>query len=89
MRQRLILKGALEEKKMERMRLAATAQGLITAVKEILQPAAVIPLRELRSAEALELVNELHRVRRKFLALVPEIHEIERELGCDDLQDDF
>ncbi len=80
MSERLILKGALQDKKMERMRLAAHAQGLITAIKQIVQPASVIPLKDLRTDEALELASELHRLREVYLPLCAQIEEIEREL---------
>lgn len=81
MGERLILKGVLQEKKMERMRLAARAQGLITGIKHIVQPASVIPLRDLRTDEALELISELHRLREQYAALCSHIEEIERELN--------
>ena len=81
MSERLILKGALQDKKMERMRLAARAQGLITAVKQIVQHASVIPLKDLRTDEALELISELHRLREIYVPLCAEIEEIERELN--------
>lgn len=80
MSERLILRGALQEKKMERMRLAARAQGLISAIKQIVQPASVIPLRDLRTAEALELAADLHGLRESYAVLCLEIEEIEREL---------
>jgi hypothetical protein len=80
MSERLILKGALQDKKMERMRLAARAQGLITAVKQIVQPASVIPLKDLKTDEALELISELHRLREVYVPLCAQIEEIEREL---------
>lgn len=81
MSERLILKGALQEKKLERMRLAARAQGLITAIKQIVQPASVIPLKDLRTDEAFELISELHRLRDVYMPLCAEIGEIERELA--------
>ncbi len=81
MSERLMLRGALQEKKLERMRLAARAQGLISAIKQIVQPASVIPLRELRTDEALELISELHRLREAYMPLCAEIGEIERELA--------
>ena len=80
MSERLILKGALQDKKMERMRLAARAQGLITAIKQIVQPASVVPLKDLRTDEALELVADLHGLREQYVPLCAEIEEIEREL---------
>ncbi|MFZ2448112.1 MAG: hypothetical protein WAW37_17275 [Syntrophobacteraceae bacterium] len=80
MSERLILKGALQDKKLERMRLAARAQGLITAIKQIVQPASVVPLKDLRTDEAFELIAELHRLRGLYLPLCAEIEEIEREL---------
>ena len=62
------------------MRLAARAQGMITAIKQIIQPASVIPLKELKTAEALELVSELHKLRELYLPLCCQIEEIEREI---------
>lgn len=81
MNQRLVLRGALQEKKMERMRLAARAQGLIVGIKQIIQPASVVPLKDLQTAEALELISELHKLRRKYLPICRDIEEIEKELG--------
>jgi hypothetical protein len=81
MSQRLILRGALEEKKMARIKLAARAAGIIRALKIIVQPAAVTPLEELKSAEAAELAAELDGVRGQYLKLCSEIVEIEQELG--------
>lgn len=79
--ERLMLRGALDEKKRERLRLATRAAGDITALKTIIQPAAVVPLAELRTAEALELARDLDETRTEFLRLSEEIREIERELA--------
>ena len=81
MSERLILMGALQEKKREKMHMAVRAQGLITAIKQIIQPASVIPLRELQTPEALELMTELHQIRERYLPLCDAIAEIERELN--------
>ena len=80
MTERLILMGALQEKKREKMRMAVRAQGLITAIKQIIQPASVIPLKELQTPEALELMTELQQIREQYLPLCAEIEQIEREL---------
>lgn len=81
MSERLILQGALSEKKMERMRLASIAQGLIGSIKTIIQPAYITPLAEIRAEEALELIKELVNVKRHYDSLTEEIERIERELG--------
>ncbi|MBW1666858.1 MAG: hypothetical protein JRJ66_02165 [Deltaproteobacteria bacterium] len=84
MSERLILEGTLQEKKMERMKLATKAQGLIRSIKMIIQPAPVTPLGELRTGEALELMAELDRVKRRYDRLSAEIGEIKKELGVDE-----
>jgi hypothetical protein len=65
------------------MRLAAQAQGLITAIKTIIQPASVIPLRDIRTNEALELLKQLDGIREEYIALQQAISDIQRELGMD------
>ena len=81
MNHRLVPRGALQEKQMERMRLAARAQGLIVGIKQIVQPASVVPLKDLQTTEALELISDLHNLRRLYLAICRDIEEIEKELG--------
>lgn len=81
MSERLLLKGALHEKRMERMTLATRAQGLISAMKVIVQPASVVPLKDLKTAEILELAGELDRIRSEYLRVSADVSEIERELG--------
>jgi hypothetical protein len=81
MSERLILKGALQEKKLVRMRLAAKAEGLIVGIKNLIQHASIVPLRELETGHALELIRELDNLRTQYLALCDDIGKIERELG--------
>lgn len=81
MSERLMLKGALVEKKLAKMNMAAKAEGLIRAIKMIMQPASVTPLREVRTDEARQLIADLDDLRKEYLRLVAEIEEIERELG--------
>lgn len=80
MSDRLILKGALHEKKRDRMTLATRAQGVITGLKYIIQPASVMPLKDLKTDLALELVTELHRIRHEYLKVSADVDELEREL---------
>ena len=81
MSERLILEGALQEKKMKRMKLATRAEGLIRALKIAVQPASVTPLKDLRTDEVRELAIELDDVRKEYLSLSKGIEEIEGELG--------
>jgi len=81
MSERLILKGALEEKKMARVKLATQAEGLIRGLKVIIQHASVVPLKDLRTGEARELMVELDEVRSAYLKTCAEIEDIQRELG--------
>lgn len=81
MSERLILKGALSEKKTRRMQMAAKAAGLITGIKHIIQPAAVIPLKDLKTEEALSLMEELHELVQEYLQVSREVEELERELS--------
>lgn len=81
MSERLMLKGALEEKKLRRMKLATRAEALIRAIKIIIQPASVTPLRDLRTGEALELITELHTLCGDYARLSGQIDDIRRELG--------
>ena len=82
MSERLILEGALQGKKMERMKLAVKSEGLIRALKTIIQTSSVTPLAELRTGEALEMMKELHATKKKYDALTGEIDEIKKELGA-------
>jgi len=81
MSERLIRQGALAEKKQRRMEMAAHAQGIIRALKIIIQPASITPLAELRTDEAREMITELDDLRTEYLQLLGEIKEIEKELG--------
>lgn len=78
---RLILKGALQEKKMARMQMAARAQGLISGLKAMIQPASIVPLKDLKTGEALELLKELDALRGEYVTLTCDIEEIERDLA--------
>jgi uncharacterized protein (DUF2249 family) len=81
MSERLILQGALQEKKMERMKLAVKAEGLIRAMKTIIQFSSVTPLGELKTGEALEIIKDLHKTKSRYDALTGEMNEIKRELN--------
>lgn len=81
MSERLILEGALQEKKMQRMKLATRAEGLIRALKIAIQPGSITPLKDLRTDEIREFAVDLDGVRRAYLKLSEEMTEIEQELG--------
>ena len=81
MSERLMLKGALEEKKQAKLKLATRSAGIIRALKQIIQPAVITPLKELRTDEAKELIEELHELRTQYLQVSGEMEEIEKELG--------
>ena len=81
MSERLILKGALQEKKLERMRLATRAEGIIRGIKAIIQPASVMPLKDLKTGEALSMMEELDELRTSYLKVTRDVEEIERELA--------
>jgi len=76
-----MLEGALHSKKMQSMKLATRAEGIIRAVKQILQPASIIKLKDVRTGEAVELIGDLHEVRRQYLDLCREIEDIKKEMG--------
>ena len=81
MSERLMLKGALQEKKMQRMGLATKADGLIRAVRNIIQPAVIVPIIDIKTGQAKELITELDDIRQQIVILDAQIAEIMRELG--------
>jgi hypothetical protein len=81
MSDRLIKEGALGLKKKERIRLAVKAEGLIGAIKTHIQHASVVPLRELETGIALELMKDLHETRTAYLKVCEDIAGIEKDLG--------
>jgi len=81
MSERLILEGALQEKKMKSMELATRAEGLIRAMKDALMPASVMPLKDLRTGEVRLQAAELDDVRTEYLQLSKDMAEIKKELG--------
>lgn len=81
MSERLILEGALHEKKMAHMKLATHAEGLIRALRVALIPASAVPLKDIRTAEIRLQAAELDDVHTEYLQLSRDIAEIEKELG--------
>ena len=81
MSDRLVLRGALAEKKEKRFRLAAKAAGIISALRRMVLPAAVTPLADLPTAEIMALAVDLDSVRDAYMELSAEMADIERELG--------
>jgi len=81
MNERLILQGALQEKKMERMKLAIRAEALISGLRTKVLPASVTPLAELQTAQIRELAIELDGIRVEYMQLTREIDSIRKELG--------
>ena len=81
MSERLMLEGALQEKKMQGISLATRAEGLIRALKIAIQPASVTPLKELRTDEIRELAIELDTLKTEYVGLTQQMADISRELG--------
>ena len=81
MSERLILEGALTEKKRRQIAIATKADGIIRALKMIVQPGAVRPFAELKTGEARQLIVELDELHTEYVALLGEIKEIKQELG--------
>lgn len=81
MSERLILKGAHQEKKMERMKLAIRAEALIRGLRTSILPASVTPLSDLRTDEIRELAIELDDLKAEYEKLRSDISNIEKELG--------
>jgi hypothetical protein len=84
MSERTVIEASYAQKKMERMRLAAEAQKLISAIKVIVQPASITPLEHLKTADTLDLARQLHRVKTQYDAVTAEIREIKEALGIED-----
>ena len=80
MSERLMMEGSLQRKKMHSMELATRAAGLIRSLKIIIQPAAITPLADLRTGEALALMQDLHEVRIEYFQVISEMEEIRKEL---------
>jgi hypothetical protein len=81
MSERLMLEGALQEKKMQSINLATRAEGLIRALKISIQPASITPLKDLRTDEIRELAIELDSLRIEYVNLTQQMTDISRELG--------
>lgn len=77
----LILKGALQEVKQNAMRLATRAEGLISAIRQLAQHASVIPLRELKTEELLEMAAQLDKTVKEYRGERARIDAIRRDLG--------
>jgi len=81
MSDRLTLMGALEEKKQARLKLATKAGALIKSLDTMILPASVTPLEELKTAEILELAQDLHDVKTRYATIMSEIKDLKKELG--------
>ena len=81
MSERLIMEGALAEKKRRQIAVATKADGLIRAIKTIIQPGAIRPFAELKTGEARQLIIELDNLHTEYVTLLAEISEIKQELG--------
>jgi hypothetical protein len=84
MSERTMMEASYLQKKMERMRLATEAQRLINAIKMIIQPASITPLEQLKTADAAELVKQLHRVKTRYDKATVEVGELKEALGIDE-----
>jgi len=81
MNDRLTMRGALEEKKQERIKLATKAEALIRGLRTAIMPASVTPLEELKTAEILALAQDLHSLKSRYDFLITQIKELKKELG--------
>lgn len=81
MSERLIMEGALAEKKRRQIAIVTKADGLIRAIKMIIQPGAVRPFAELKTGEARQLIIELDDLHTEYVNLLDQIAEIKQELG--------
>ncbi|MGD9504553.1 MAG: hypothetical protein AB7W37_06560 [Syntrophobacteraceae bacterium] len=77
----LILKGALQEARQASMRHATQAEGLISSIRNLAQHAAVIPLRELRTKELLEMARQLDDTVDRYRRERERVAAIRRDLG--------
>ncbi|WAC06592.1 MAG: hypothetical protein OS130_10035 [Thermodesulfobacteriota bacterium] len=81
MSERLILQGALAEKKRKQIAIVTKADGIIRAIKIIIQPGAIRPFAELKTGEARQLIIELDDLHTEYVQLLDQIADIKRELG--------
>jgi len=81
MSERLMLQGLLGEKKRKQLEIATKANGLIRAIKMIVQPATVTPFAAVKTGEARQLIIELDDLHTEYVTLLAEIAEIKQELG--------
>ena len=81
MSERLMLKGALQEKKLSVMSIATRAEALIRAIRQTIQPGIITPLKDLKVDEARALMDELTGLHEAYMQLITDIKAIEKELG--------
>lgn len=77
----LKMRGALEEKKLAAQELAVRAAGIIRALRDLALPAAVTPLREIDSAQVLQLAQMLHEIRGRYMDICADMGMIKKDLG--------
>jgi len=76
-----MLQGALSEKKRRQIAIATKADGIIRAIKMIVEPGAIRPFSELKTGEARQLIIELDDLHVEYIQLLDQIAEIRQELG--------
>lgn len=77
----LRIRGALEEKKLKAQELAVRAAGVIRALRDLAVPASITPLREIDSAQILELSRMLHEIRGRYMDIISDMEMIKKDLG--------
>ena len=81
MSERLILKGALAEKRQRRLEIEAEIGGLTHSLKGLILPAAVLPTRDLSAGQIKAQAVRLEELHTEYLKLLADIEAIERDLA--------
>lgn len=78
---RLMLKGALQEKRQRDYEVVTEARGLAGSIRDILGEAVFRPLADVKVPEAEAMMDRLGALYAEHKSLLAEIAEIERELA--------
>lgn len=79
--EKLILKGRLQEFKMEKMKLAGSVEANVRAAKSLLAASSVTPLAELDLVGANQQLTEAAAQQAEYLKVCGQIRTIEEELA--------
>lgn len=79
--EQMILRGRLEELRMEKMDLAARAEANIRAAKGLLAAASVTPLAEIDLAGAAVHITEAADLQKRYVEVCGKMAAIEKELS--------